>query len=237
MRISPIVMRIREARTRFGNYVAGSAELDLAIKNTLKKDAAFVIPINEDASSHNYDSGINQTIAERFGVIVALANDSSDKDKTGITAYDLLHEIRSELFRSLLGWQIIGAESLIYYAGGKFLMIQNDYLWWQFDFEFKSRLLEFDGYCDVNDADRVDEGDLIPKKQISQLDSFDKINTEYILWPSANLPWQGSIPVGDTGITDMETWIDLTDDPKAGAFDRGFSSDFDFYKILNRRND
>jgi hypothetical protein len=236
MRIAPIVMRIREAQTRFGNYVAGSAELELAIKNTLKKDVAFVVPVNEDAATNNTDSAITQSIIERFAVIVALANDTTDKDKTGLSAYDLLHDIRSQLFRSILGWQIKGAESLIYYAGGKFLTIQNDYLWWQYDFEFKSRLTEYDGYCDITDADRIGEGEFETKKQISQLDDFNKIHTDYILWPSDTLTWTGDIPTTG-GIDNMETWIDLTDNPDDGSYGRGFGSEFDFYRVLNRKND
>lgn len=232
MRLSYIILRIREAQTGFGNYVAGSAELDLALRNTLKRNCAFVVPLMEDTAANQMDNGVNQIITEKFSVVVAVGNDSSDADKTGLTAYDLLHDIRSELFRSLVGWFIIGAEGPISYAGGKFVVIRNSYLWWQFDFQFSIRLREFDGYCDIDDQ----EG-FYDKKQLSQLDSFDKISSKYITWPSANLPWQGTVSDVTSDITDMETWIDLTDDPDGGAFGRGFSSDFDFYRVLNRRND
>lgn len=232
MRLSIIVKRLKEAHTRFGDYVAGSAELDLALRNTLKKDMAFVVPIADDSPSNLYDSGESQLITERFSVIIALANDVSDKDKTGLTSYDQLHDIRSELFRALVGWQILGAESLIYYAGGKFITVQNDYLWWQYDFEYKSRITEFDGYCDI-----IEQTDFSQRKQVSQLDSFDKISSKYILWPGKDLPWQGTVSEITSDLTQMETWIDLTEDPNAGPYDRGFGSGFDFYRILNRRND
>jgi hypothetical protein len=244
MRIAPIIQRIKEANTRFGNYVAGSAEMDLAIRNTLRKDIAFVVPIEESCPANNTDSAIQQKITEKFSIIVAIANDTSDKDKTGFLAYDKLHKVRSELFRSIVGWQIKNAESIIYYTGGKFLTIQNDYLWWQYDFEYTIRLEEFDGFIDISGqsapqlTDEVIEestGEFYEKSQISQLDDFNYISSEYIMWPSANLPWSGDIPIDDTDITDMKTWIDLTDDPDAGGFGRGFGEGFDFYKILNRK--
>jgi len=244
MRVTPIIERIKEANTRFGNYVAGSAELELAIKNTLKKDIAFVCPVDETCPANNYDSGIKQIITEKFAVIVAIENDSSDKEKTGIIAYDQLHRVRSELFRSLVGWQIKGAESIISYTGGAFMIIQNDYLWWQYNFQYTVRMEEFDGFVDIsgNDFPNITDelvsdgsGEFYSKEQVSQLDSFDSISSEYIIWPSEDVPWKGDLPIDDTGITDMKTWIDLTDDPNAGDFGRGFGESFDFYKILNRK--
>lgn len=232
MRLSHLVLRIREAQTRFGNYVAGSAELDLALKGTLKKDCAFVVPLMDTASPNKIENGIDQTITEGFSVIVAIANDSSDSDRLGLTAYDLLHDVRSELFKSLVGWFIIGSEGPISYGGGKFVVIRNSYLWWQFDFQYPVRLRDWDAYCDIEE-----QTGLLERTQVSQIDSFDKISSKYIMWPNENLPWQGSVSDVTTDMTDMETWIDLTDDPDAGPYGRGFGSSFDFYRILNRRND
>jgi hypothetical protein len=235
MKLSYIVTRIRLANTIFGNYVGGSAELDLAItKNTLtRKEIAFVVPVTEDATANKLDSGISQLITEKFAVIVALANDSSQADKTGLTSYDLLHNIRSELFRSLVGWQIKGAESLIEYAGGRFISVRNSYLWWEFDFRYSIRLQDWEGYyCDTESIE-----DFIERKQPSKMDDFNSISSKYIFWPSENLPWKGTYDEVTGDISQMETWIDLTKDPDAGAYGRGFDSGFDFYRILNRSND
>lgn len=232
MRISPIVLRLRSSIADF--VIAGAAELDVAIKNVLKKDVMFVVPISESCDSNKYDSGINQSIVERFAVVIAIANDTSDKEKTGVLAYDRLHEIRSKLFRAILGWEIHGAESMIYYRGGSLWGINNAYLWYQFDFEFTTRLVQFDGYYDVDRADDVLECQFRTLQQNSQLADFNSIYSEYINWPDENVPWTGSIPI-DTSIVDMTTMVDLTDDPDAGSYGRGFGEDFDFYKILNRR--
>lgn len=241
MRIVPIILRLRAANTRFGVNIGGAAELDMARKNTLKADMAFVIPLNEDCPANSYDNTINQIITERFTIITALANDTIQKDKAGIIAYDLLHEIRSELFRAILGWEIYGAESLIYYAGGQLLNINAAYLWYQFDFEYKIRISEFDGYCDLQGSDLELEGELRGKKQISQIDELKQIYTNYILWPNADLPYSGDLPIDDNypdvSLPDMASIVDLEDDKNPGAFDRGFSSGFDFYRILNRKDD
>ncbi len=232
MKLVYIVNRIKNARTVFGNYVGGAAELDVALKNTLKKDCAFVVPISDNCQVNLLDNGMGQTITERFSVVVAVANDTTDKDKIGNIAYDSLHDIRSELFRSLLGWQIEGAESLIYYAGGKFVTINNGYLWWEYDFEYRIRLRDYDGYCDI-----VEQGDFIENKQQSQLDSFDGIYSKYIIWPNENLPWKGTVGDITSDMTQMETWVDLTQNPNDGSYGRGFGSEFDFYRVLNRKND
>ena len=122
MRIGPIVLKLRLAQTRFGNRIGGTAELDLAKKYTLTNEMAFVVPIMETCKENEYDSGINQKITEQFGVIVALKNDTYQQDKSGLTAYDQLHDTRSEIFEALLGWEVSWAESLIYYAGGSILL-------------------------------------------------------------------------------------------------------------------
>ena len=241
MRIVPIILRLRAANTRFQNNVGGSAELDIARKNTLKADMAFVIPLNEECPINPNDNDINQVITERFSIITALANDTTQKDKAGIIAYDLLHEVRSQLFKALLGWTIYGAESLIYYAGGQLLNISAAYLWYQFDFEYTVRVVGFDGYCDLQGSSLELEGELKEKMQSSQIPELRKIYTNYITWPSADLPYTGDLPVDDNypdvELPNMAQIIDIDDDTNPGAFGRGFGSGFDFYRILNRRND
>lgn len=241
MRIVPIILKLRSAKTRFENNIGGAVELDIVRNNTLKVDMAFVVPLQEMCSNNNNENNLNQIITEKFTIIVAIANDSTQKEKTGIIAYDLLHEIRSELFRAILGWEIYGAESMIYYSGGQLLNINAAYLWYQFDFEYKVRISEFDGYCDLEGSNLALEGELREKKQLSQIDDLKKIYTNYILWPNTNLPYTDVLPLSDNypnlSLPDMATIVDIDDDPNPGSFDRGFSSGFDFYRILNRRND
>ena len=241
MRIVPIILRLRAANTRFENRIGGAAELDIAQKGTLTKDMAFVIPLNEDTTANANDNIINQIITERFSIIVALANDTTQKDKAGIIAYDLLHDIRSEIFQAILGYEVAGAKSLITYAGGQLLNIHAAYLWYQFDFEYEVQIVGFDGYADLEGSQLDAEGELRDKTQTSQLPELQQIYTNYILWPNADLPYTGDLPVDDNypdvELPDMATIVNIDDDPNPGAFGRGFGSGFDFYRILNRRND
>jgi len=152
MKLGPIVLKLRLADTRFGNLIGGAAEFAeaTALDATLQKDTAFVVQLAENAGTNNQSSGINQKITEIFAVIVAIANDSQQKDKLGITAFDSLHDIRTELFRAILGWQLPEAdipdiESVISYNGGQLLGINRGYLWYQFSFEVSSRITEQEG--------------------------------------------------------------------------------------------
>jgi hypothetical protein len=161
MKLGTIALRIRVAETSLENRVAGAAELALAIAGTLLEECAFVLPLVESAPANTQDSGINQLLTERFGVIVALKNDTSQADKTGLTAYDRLHDLRQELFSALLGWYITGAESQVYYGGGTLLDVNRAWLWYQFEFEYTTRLTE--------------EDLIIP----DTLDDFDRIYAQY----------------------------------------------------------
>lgn len=210
MKIGQIVLKLRLANTIFENRIAGAAELSMALQGTLQKEVAFVLQLAEEAQTNKYDSGINQQITEKFGVIVALDNATSQKDKTGITAYDKLYKVRKELFSALLGWQIEEMEDLISYGGGKVLGINRAQLWYQFEFETSYR---------INDKDGVDD-----KRE--DLNDFDAIYAQWVMMPSEKIP-AVRIPIDDP---DMTSIIDFTQNPNEGSFGRGFGKIFEIYK-------
>jgi hypothetical protein len=216
MQIGAIVLKLRAASTRFGDMIAGAAELAYALSGTLTKEVAFVIPLSEAASINNLDSGINQRITEKFGIIVALDNASSDKDKTGLTAYDSLHDVRAEIFKAILGWQIPGTEDLVSYSGGKSIGVTRATFWYQFEFVTMTRISDGDG----NNSDGIDVG-------ADSLADFNTIYAQWVLSPSAYLPVDG-VPV--TAFTpDMTSMVDLTDDPRSGDFGKGFGIRFNIF--------
>ena len=49
MRIGYLATLLKAGNTTFGDYVAGAAELETAIRGTLKFDMAFVIPLIDRA--------------------------------------------------------------------------------------------------------------------------------------------------------------------------------------------
>ena len=226
MRLAPIVLQLRLSNTRFGNFIAGAGELVLAMSNTLQREMAFVIPLGERADKNDLDLSINQIVVERFAVVVALINNSSQADKTGLTAFDLLHDIRSQIFRSIVNIELVNTESSIYYVGGTLLDISPAYLWYQFEFEFKSRITaDIDGVSDIQDRVVSD------RQQVSQLPTFESIYANIISTPDARIPYNGTLPLDDSFpdvlLPDMAVWIDLTKDPDDGAFSRSFCSAFD----------
>lgn len=229
MRLGQIVLRIRSKNTHFGNYVGGAAELDTAIKNTLKQDMAFVIPLIDDAGKNTWDAGINQRIIERFGVIIALANDTKQSDKLGFVAYDQIHTIRTQLIGALVGWTPIDSESQVSYRGGKLIDINNAYLWYQFEFDYDSRIT-------VNKNGTVEFVSSNYDDTETPVD-FNTIYMQMINTPDARIPYTdkfgnpGELPYPDgfpdVQLPNMANWIDFTQNPDAGAFSGAFASGFD----------
>ncbi len=220
MRLGPIVLKLRLAETRFGEFIAGAAELAYALAGTLKREMAFVIQLGETASANTVDSGINQKIIERFGVIVMLDNGTSDEDKTGLTAYDSLFEIRAELFGALLGWQIPGTESLVSYGGGSVLGINRAQFWFQFEFEAVTRIGEDDG-IDVGRDDLEDFDTIYAQWAITGPDGKQFADVTDDFWTDV---------LGKIYPPDMESIVDFTDDPRDGGFAKGFGIKFEISK-------
>ena len=225
MKIGYLATLLRAGNTTFKNMVGGAAELETALKNTLIVDMAFVIPLIERAAANQYQNNIDQRLTERFGILCALKNDTTDKDKLGIIAYDRLHEIRNELFSVFLGKEIPEASGKMYYVGGSLKSINAGYLWYQFEFEYPAILND----CGLQ-THPVDDTE-VPV-------SFNTIYTNYMLSPSADLPHTGGLPLADgfpdVTIPDQAQWIDLTEDPREGDFSGGFSTAFTIYDE-NRR--
>jgi len=164
MRLGPIVLKIRLGETRFGNMVAGAAELAIAQEETFSGDLAFVVPLEELAGPNIQDAGLTQLVTESFSVVVALRNDNQQRDKTGLGAYDILDEVRAELFRAILNWHPnTDTEHPISYVGGSIIDVTPSYLWYQFDFQYDRFITEEDGAQDSN------------------IDDFLSIYAEYVL--------------------------------------------------------
>jgi len=148
MRLGQIVLKIRLSQTRFGNFVAGAKEFALAAKDTSIRPGGqlFVIPLADGAAENQFDGGVNQRMTEVFGVIAAIPNDAYQKDQTGLTASDQVHDVRAEIFRALLGWQPPDGDSVISYQGGQLLESNAAWVWWQFAFTYHSQIThETDG--------------------------------------------------------------------------------------------
>lgn len=221
MKLSVIVTKLRDADIDpFFTNIAGAAEFGSVQENTLVNETAYVFHVDEIAAKNDFEHDTSQKIIESFAVVVALKNDLSQADKTGLTAFDRLHNIRKQLLNTLLGWEIpdddsedgYHQEGPIYYKGGRLAAINPAWLWYQYTFEFDARI---DRVVSVIDVD---------------VDDFNTINVDYILTPSAQIPLKGAKAIPDAGLmTDLDQIIDLTENLAAGAFSRAFSSGYDLY--------
>ena len=212
MKLGKIALKIRLANTDFGSNVAGAAELDLALKNTLLVESAFVIPLDDNVSENKEENTVNQTITERFGVVCGIKCDTNQSDKTGLKAYDRLHDIRGQLFRAILGWQLKEAESIISYAGGSTQGIDGAWLWYQFNFQYTSRVHSYGTlfrYCDIEENNTNENENW-------EVGSFEKLYANFILADDERLPYTGSLPVPDgypdVLIPNIALMIDFTEE-------------------------
>jgi hypothetical protein len=251
MRIGEIVLKLRDDKQKisyvsdgniipyFGDLIAGAAELDMAVKNTLRADMAFVIPLFADADPNTSDNVVIQRVYERFGIVVALGNDESQKQKTGIVAFDKLHDIRNGLFRSMIGWETENSESLVYFRGERMISVNNAYMFYQFEFEYYSRLRP-EYVTDIDPLTKQKTTDLIyalaprPHDYDQKAYNWDIIYANIILTPSSRIPYTGDLPVDDGFPTvrlpdNTAVYIDMKDHPEQGQFARGFQSGFEKY--------
>jgi hypothetical protein len=199
MRLGLIVLRLRSTTELFSGRVGGVAEYAFARENTLDKEMAFVIPIQESAPVNESDNTIQQKLVEQFGVIVSVKNDTSYKDKTGFTAYNALHDMRADIFKAYLGYDAQNfidpsdtctASSIIYYRGGQLLDFDRSYLWYQFTFEYWVTLT----------SDAVQD-------EFANLQTYlDKIYAQYELMESDNIPISEALPV-KLFVPDMEQLV------------------------------
>lgn len=188
MKLGKIALKIRLGNTRFEQRVFGAADLETLTDATLTNELAFVIPLSDSAPANTNDNSVNQLITENFGVVVALKSDVSQADKTGLIPSDLLHTVREEIFKSVLGWQIPNTdddktcyEGLVYYIGGTLINFNRAWLWWQFTFGVTLRIDSLEHGVDVG---------------TSELPLFEEVWAQYILNPDDSFSMGGrSIPL------------------------------------------
>lgn len=223
MKLSTIILALRAGQTYFNNNIGGAIDLARIEENTLIAEVAFVVPLGEDAVESDVDVSVNQVIRERFAVVCVIKNDSSSKEKAGLLAYDALDSIRADLFRVLVNLDI-GYDSTIEYQGGKLLDVNRAWLWWQYEFVFRSRISADDSGTAVVEYREMDD-----RQSPLQLPELQQLYTDIILSPSSDLPYNGQLPAASFIDVDASTNVTINDDPNPGSFDSGFAKAF---KIL-----
>lgn len=117
--------------------VGGAADMDAAMAGTVAVPAAFVIPLDEEASPSESTMVTRQRIAHGFGVVVGVIN---RRDATGAASMGALAPIRAALMQALIGWvHDAGDGEPVQFRRGKLLRLDGDgRLWWVDEFFFLS---------------------------------------------------------------------------------------------------
>jgi len=234
MKLSPIILRLRAAETRFGDLIAGAIELDTALRQTLSKEMAFVVDLGDKVQPNEHSGGAIQKVQENFAVVCAVRNDANLAKQYGLQAYDNLQDVKEELWRTLVGWDMAGdygdsigvayqwAEGPVVYEGSRLLDVNRGFAWYQYEFSVPSVIQAY--YVEENEKLQINGVTV----DVSGLNNVTKIWTQYIFADNPDLESVTTIPVS-TDITNMEQYFDTDDDPTKGAFGGGFSLGYVLY--------
>lgn len=131
MKLNPIVSHLRGACPAFAGRVTGGIDWDAVVETAqLALPAAFVIASADAAAPSKAQNAVIQDITEQFAVVIVL--DTSDE--RGQQDNDLLHDLRAELWRALVGWRPDPDYDWIEYDKGALLHISRARVVYQFTF-------------------------------------------------------------------------------------------------------
>ncbi|MFW6750365.1 hypothetical protein ACKUG4_06700 [Pseudomonas glycinae] len=120
MKISPILTQLRAQCPSLAGHIATGFDLALLQGDpNLPMPSAHVSPLADLASTSTAQNTASQPIRDRFEIILAL--DATDATK----ALDLLHDLRAELWRALVGFKPDSNYSAIVYDGGETVSINS----------------------------------------------------------------------------------------------------------------
>jgi hypothetical protein len=131
MKLNPIVAQLRQTCQTFSGRVSGGIDWDAVVESAkLALPAAYVIATADAADPSKAQNRVLQNITDQFNVVIVL--DASDE--RGQEDNDLLHDIRAELWRALVGWEPGPEYSPIEYGKGALLHISRARVVYQFTF-------------------------------------------------------------------------------------------------------
>ncbi|WP_260956711.1 phage tail terminator protein [Pseudomonas citri] len=123
MKITSILTQLREQCPALANRVVAGFDLAALQANTsLPSPCAYVLPATDMTSRNTAQNVTLQTVRDRFDVVLVL--DATDATK----ALDLLHDLRAELWRALVGFRPGGDYSGIEYDGGELVSSNNSHV-------------------------------------------------------------------------------------------------------------
>lgn len=129
MKITPILTQLRAQCPSLASHIAVGVDLALLQGNSdLPTPSAHVLPLADVASSSTAQNLITQPIRDRFEIVLVL--DATDATK----ALDLLHDLRGELWRALVGFKPDNDYNAIVYDGGEMVAIDSSRVFYRLRF-------------------------------------------------------------------------------------------------------
>lgn len=136
MRLTPLIEHVKRFCPSFGGRVAGGIDLDAVMTSAkLQTPAAYVIYTGDDAGESQAQNRSMQSLADGFDVVVVMQT----RDERGQQAVDLVHELRAELFRALVGLKSAEHEPITY-GGGSLMALDRARVSYRFGFEAESQI-------------------------------------------------------------------------------------------------
>ncbi|WP_458725650.1 phage tail terminator protein [Pseudomonas mandelii] len=131
MEITALVAHLRQRCPSYGGRIAGGIDFDaVANSEQLHRPSAYVISTGDQATKNDVQNGVRQEITDQFDVIVVL----DTRDERGQQAVDLLHGLRKELWRALVGWKPTDEYEFIEYGGGELIVINRARVIYRYSF-------------------------------------------------------------------------------------------------------
>jgi hypothetical protein len=133
MRPSLIIPRLLEQCPIFEGRVAGAATYSrVAQEVAFPVPHAFVVPMSEAANGDVMMSSLDQELATRIAVVVAVPNE----DDRGQKSVEQFYDVRAQLLKALVGWQPTEQFGPILYLGmPDDPAVTRARVWMQFDFQ------------------------------------------------------------------------------------------------------
>lgn len=133
MKVSPLVLHLRELCPMFGRRITGGIDWEtIEQAGKMNLPAAYVVLTDESAEPSERATSICQEITEAFDVCVVL--EQRPNDEKGLSVADQLDDVRLQLCRALVGYAPGKDYEPIQYAGRELLLLNRNRAAYQFRF-------------------------------------------------------------------------------------------------------
>ena len=147
MNIDAVILQLKTYAPIFNGNVAGLAQYELAKDQIwLPPPAAYVMPLDDEATPNKNLAGLNQIVTETVAIIVDLDNSADRRGQAAST--DALLPIRTAVFAAILNWRPDGENAArgFAYARGGLISSDRARMRWQFDFAIENTITSDDGF-------------------------------------------------------------------------------------------